>query len=117
MIFIGLFLFITIVVISLNMYNQSNLNYIKDYLQKINCEEYIYSQGSYKAFCGDSFIEVKNSFKVNIDENSTIFKYKDINNIKINNLNLVINDTHKITFKEKENLDKFYKKISEKIKN
>jgi hypothetical protein len=117
MIFIGLFLFITIVVISLNMYNHSNLSYIKDYLQKSNCEEYIYSKGSYKAFCGDSFIEIKNSFIVNIDENSTIFKYKDINNLQINQLNLVINNTHKITFKEKKELDKFYKKISEKIKN
>jgi len=117
MIFIGLFLFIAIVVISLNMYNHSNLSYIKDYLQKSNCEEYDYSKGSYKAFCGDSFVEVKNSFIVNIDENSTVFKYKDIKNLEINNLTLIINNTHKIAFKERNELDKFYKKISEKIKN
>ena len=111
MIFIGLFLSITFVVIALNMYNHSNLAYIEEYLQKNNCQEYAYSKGSYKAFCDDYFIEIKNSFIVNLDENSNIFKYKDINNLEINQLNLIIN-THKISFKEKEELDKYYKKIS-----
>ncbi len=114
MIFIGLFLSITFVVIALNMYNHSNLAYIEEYLQKNNCQEYTYSKGSYKAFCDDYFIEIKNSFIVNLDENSNIFKYKDINNLEINQLNLIIN-THKISFKEKEEVAEFYKKISEKI--
>jgi hypothetical protein len=114
MIFIGLFLSITFVVIALNMYNHSNLAYIEEYLQKDNCQEYAYSKGSYKAFCDDYFIEIKNSFIVNLDENSNIFKYKDINNLEINQLNLIIN-THKISFKEKEEVAEFYKKISEKI--
>ena len=114
MIFIGLFLSITFVVIALNMYNHSNLAYIEEYLQKNNCQEYTYSKGSYKAFCDDYFIEVKNSFIVNLDENSNIYKYKDINNLEINQLNLIIN-THKISFKEKEEVAEFYKKISEKI--
>ena len=114
MIFIGLFLSITFVVIALNMYNHSNLAYIEDYLQKNNCQEYAYSKGSYKAFCDDYFIEIKNSFIVNLDENSNVFKYKDINNLEINQLNLIIN-THKISFKEKEEVAEFYKKISEKI--
>ena len=114
MILIGLFLFIAIVVISLNIYNHTNLDYIEEYLKKSNCQEYAYSKGSYKAFCDDYFIEIKNSFIVDLDENSNIFKYKDINNLEINQLNLIIN-THKIAFKEKEELDKYYKKISEKI--
>ena len=114
MIFIGLFLSITFVVIALNMYNHSNLAYIEEYLQKNNCQEYAYSKGSYKAFCDDYFIEIKNNFIVNLDENSNIFKYKDINNLEINQLNLIIN-THKISFKEKEEVAEFYKKISEKI--
>lgn len=114
MIFIGLFLFIVLVVMSLNIYNHSNLASIEEYLQKNKCEEYAYSKGSYKAFCGDSFVEIKNSFIVNIDENSNIFKYEDIKNVEINQLNLIIN-THKISFKEKEDLDKFYKKLQEKI--
>ena len=115
MIFIGLYLSITFVVIALNMYNHSNLAYIEEYLQKNNCQEYTYSKGSYKAFCDDYFIEIKNSFIVDLDENSNIFKYKDINTLEINQLNLIINNTYKITFKEKEELNNFYKKISEKI--
>ena len=115
MIFIGLFLFIAFVVILLNVYNHSNLAYIEEYLQKTKCEKYVYSKGSYKAFCGDSFVEIKNSFIVNLDENSNIFKYKDIKNLETNQLNLVINSNNKIAFKEKEELDKFYKKLQEKI--
>ena len=114
MIFIGLFLSITFVVIALNMYNHSNLAYIEEHLEKNNCQEYAYSNGSYKAFCDDYFIEIKNSFIVNLDENSNIFNYKDINNLEINQLNLIIN-IHKISFKEKEEVAEFYKKISEKI--
>ncbi len=114
MIFIGLFLFIILLVISLNVYNHSNLVYIEEYLQKNKCEQYTYSKGSYKAFCSDSFVEIKNSFIINLDENSNIFKYEDIKNLEINQLNLIIN-THKISFKEKEELDKFYKKLQEKI--
>ena len=114
MIFIGLFLFIVFVVIALNVYNHTNLAYIEDYLQKNRCE-YNYSKGSYKAFCDEYFIEIKNSFVVNIEENSNIIKYEDIKNLEINQLNLIINNTNKIAFKEKEELDKFYKKITEKI--
>ncbi len=115
MIFIGLFLFIAFIVIALNVYNHSNLAYIEEYLQKNKCEEYAYSKGSYKAFCDDSFVEIKNSFIVNLDENSNIFKYEDIKNIEINQLNLIINGNNKIAFKEKEELDKFYNKLKEKI--
>lgn len=115
MILIGLFLFIAFVVISLNVYNHSNLAQIEDYLQKNNCVEYTYSKGSYKAFCDDYFIEIKNSFVVNIDENSNIFKYKNINSLEINQFNILINKDYKISFKEKNEVDTFYKKISEKI--
>lgn len=115
MIFIGLFLFIAFAVISLNVYNHSNLDYIEDYLKKNKCEEYAYSKGSYKAFCSDYFIEIKNDFIVDIDKNSKVFKYEDINSLEINQLNLVINK-EKISFKEKEELDKFYKELSNKVK-
>ncbi len=115
MIFIGLFLFIAFVVMALNVYNHSNLAYIEDYLKENNCQEYIYSKGSYKAFCKDYFIEIKNDFIVDINKNSKLFKYEDINSLEINQLNLVINK-EKISFKEKEELDKFYKELSNKIK-
>ena len=59
--------------------------------------------------------KIECSFIVNIEENSNIIKYKDIKNLEINQLNLIINDKNKIAFKEKEELDKYYKKISEKI--
>lgn len=115
MIFIGLFLFIAFVVILLNLYNHSNLDKIEKYLQKSNCTEYSYSKGSYKAFCDDYFVEIKNGFIVNFDENSKVFKYSDIKDLEINQLNLIINKSYKISFKEKEELDTFYKKISQKI--
>ncbi len=115
MIFIGLFLFIALVVILLNAYNHSNLAQIEDYLQKNSCVEYAYSKGSYKAFCDDYFMEIKNSFIVNIDENKNILKYKDINSVEINQLNVTINKNYKISFKEKNEVDTFYKQISEKI--
>lgn len=114
MFFIGLFLFIAFVVMSLNIYNHSNLAYIEDYLKKNNCQEYTYSKGSYKAFCDNYFIEIKNSFIVNIDENSKIFKYKDINNLEINQQKLIINND-KITFTDEKELNKFYKNLEEKI--
>ena len=115
MILIGLFLLIVVVVISLNVYNHSNLAQIEDYLQKNSCREYEYSKGSYKAFCDDYFIEIKNSFTINFDENSKIFKYKDIDSLEINQLNVIINKNYKISFKEKNEVDSFYKQISEKI--
>ena len=115
MIFIGLFLFIAFVAISLNVYNHSNLANIEDYLQKNSCQEYAYSKGSYKAFCDEYFIEIKNSFVVNIEENSNIIKYEDIKKLEINQLNLIINKNYKISFKEKNEIDTFYKQISEKI--
>jgi hypothetical protein len=114
MFFIGLFLFIAFAVMSLNIYNHSNLAYIEDYLKKNNCQEYTYSKGSYKAFCDNYFIEIKNSFIVNIDENSKIFKYKDINNLEINQQKLIINND-KITFTDEKELNKFYKNLEEKI--
>ena len=115
MIFIGLFLFIVFIVLSLNMYNHSNLAHIEDHLKKINCPDYAYSRGSYKAFCSDYFIEIKNSFIVDIDKNSKIYKYENITTLEVNQLNLIINN-EKISFKEKDELDRFYKELSNKIK-
>ncbi len=115
MIFIGLFLFIALVVILLNAYNHSNLAQIESYLQKNSCKDYAYSKGSYKAFCDDYLMEIKNGFIINFDENKNIFMYKDINSVEINQLNIIINKNYKISFKEKNEVDVFYKQISEKI--
>lgn len=78
MIFIGLFLIIAIVVISLNIHNHSNLDKIEEYLNSTNCKEYIYSRGSYKALCEDSLVEIENSFVVDVNKNLKTIKYKDI---------------------------------------
>jgi hypothetical protein len=117
MIFIGLFLFIVLVVVSLNIHNHSNLDKIEEYLSKSNCKEVIYSRGSYKGLCDNSLIEIKNSFTVDIDKNSNIFNYGEIKNLKIENLELVINDNYKMEFSDKKDLDKFHKELEEKLKN
>lgn len=115
MIFIGLFLFIAFIVIALNVYNQSNLTKIEDYLQKNNCQEITYSKGSYKALCSNYFIEIKNSFIVDIDKNSKILKYNEIKDLNVKNLEIVVNSDYKIKFKNKENLDLFFKQIEKKL--
>lgn len=115
MIFIGLFLFIAFVVIALNVYNQSNLSKIEDYLHQNNCQEILYSKGAYKALCENYFIEIKNSFIVDIDKNSKILKYNEIKNLNINNLEIVVNSDYKIKFKNQENLDLFYNHLEKKL--
>lgn len=115
MIFIGLFLFIAFIVIGLNLYNQSNLNKIEDYLQKNNCQNITYSEGSYKAICEDYLIEVENSFTVDIDKNSKLINYSDIKNLEVNKLDIFINGSYKIKFKTEENLDLFFNNLEKKL--
>ena len=102
MIFIGLFLFIALIIIALNLHNQSNLNEIKQYLQNNNCQDIVYSKGSYKALCDDYFTEIENSFTIDINKNSRSINYKDIKDLRVDKLNIVINSDFKIEFKEKD---------------
>ena len=115
MIFIGLFLFIAFVVISLNLHNQSNLNKIEEHLQKIHCQNIVYSKGSYKALCEDYFIAVENSFTVDIDKNSKLINYNDIKNLEVNKLDILINSDYKIKFKTKKSLDLFFNDLEKKL--
>jgi hypothetical protein len=115
MIFIGLFLFIALIVIALNLHNQSNLNEIKEYLQTNNCQEITYSKGSYKGLCDDNLIEIENSFTVDINKNSKSIYYKDIKNLNIDNLNIIVNSNFKVEFKDKESLDSFFKNLENKL--
>ena len=115
MIFIGLFLFIAFVVIALNLYNQSNLNKIESYLQKNNCQNIVYSKGSYKAICKEYFLIIENSFTVNIDKNSKIINYSDIKNVEVNKLNIFVNSDYKIEFKTEKELNLFLKNLEEKL--
>lgn len=115
MIFIGLFLFIAIVVIGLNMHDNSNLKTIEEYLQKNDCKEYIYSRGSYKALCNDKLIEIQNSFTIDLEKNSKYFNYKDINSIDIEKLKIIVNDKDSLEFKQKEEIEKFYNELTQRL--
>lgn len=117
MIFIGLFLFIALIIVALNMHNSSNLNMIENYLNTNNCNTYIYSKGSYKALCEDKIIEIENSFSVDLQKNSKDYRYNNIKDMKINNLDIIINKEFKLSFKEKIELDKFYIQLEKKLKN
>lgn len=115
MIFLGLFLFIIIVVGALNIHNHLNLSKIEEYLNTQNCKEYQYSRGSYKALCEENFLEVKNSFTVDIEKNSKIIPYKNIKNLTYNDSKIFIDDYY-LEFKDKNDLTTFYVKLKEKIK-
>lgn len=117
MIFIVLFLFIGFIIVSLNMYNASNIDEIKDYLISQECNKKVYSKGSYKALCKDKLLEISNSFKVDIENNSRVFKYSEIKNASIDKLDILINDEHKLSFKDKAEVDNFYNYLNKKIKN
>jgi hypothetical protein len=114
MIFIGLFLVIAIVVISLNVHNHTNLDKIEEYLKNSNCKEYVYSRGSYKALCEDSLVEIDNSFIVDIDKNSKTIKYKDIKNIDTKETKIFVED-FVLEFKDKNDLNLFLGKLKEKL--
>jgi len=115
MIFIAFFLFIALNVIALNMYNNSNLEEIEDYIKNENCNQIIYTKGSYKALCENNILEIANSFTVDLEKNSKEYKYSDIKNVDVHNLEIIVNDTYKIAFTQKEELYEFYKSLNTKI--
>ena len=115
MIFIALFLFIALNVIALNMYNDSNLEEIENHIKNQECTNVVYSKGSYKSLCEDKVLEIENSFIVDLEKNSKVYMYKDIKNIDIQKLHVLINDKDKIEFKQKDDLYEFYDNLKEKI--
>lgn len=114
MIFIGLFLFIVIVVMALNLHNNANLDEIEEYLKKSSCTNYIYAKGSYKAICDNYFLEISNSFTVDIEKYSKIIKYDEIKDLKIKDLKIFINN-EPFEFKGTEELNIFYKELNNKL--
>lgn len=115
MIFIGLFVFIAFIVVSLNMYDNYNLQKIEDYINKEKCEKYIYSKGSYKALCEDKLLEISNSFSIDIKKDKIEYNYKDIESIEKEKKNILINDKNKISFSKNEEIDEFYIQLEEKL--
>lgn len=116
MIFVALFLLIIISVISLNHIDNSNLEKIETFLKQKKCANYIYTRGSYKAFCDEYLLEIKNSFTVDLDKNSKRIDYLNIKKLDIEKLNIKINNDFILEFKQKEELENFYKNLEEKIK-
>lgn len=115
MIFILLFLFMVLVFIGLNLYDSSNLNQIKNYLETNNCGTYIYAQGSFKALCQDRLLEVSNSFKIDIKKNSKDIKYKDIKSIDLQQTSMIINDSFEINFRNKQQTEEFYENLQKRF--
>jgi organic radical activating enzyme len=115
MIFVGLFLFIIINVVALNMFNSSNLQEIENHLKSSNCKNYIYTKGSYKAMCEDGIIKIENSFIIDLEKNSTLYNYKEIKNISVNKLRLVIDDKLHMDFNKEEELKAFHDALKLKL--
>lgn len=115
MILIVIFLFIAVIVISLNIYDSSNLTKIQEYLEKQKCTNLIYSKGSYKAICPQSIKQIKNSFTLDLEKNTKAYLYKDIKSININKNDILINSKNKISFKKENEASKFYKILDNKI--
>jgi len=117
MIFIALFLFIALVVVALSMHNSSNLEEIESYIKNEDCKDYLYAKGSYKALCQNRILVIPNSFTVDIEKNSKEYMYKDIKNIDVQKLDIIINDEQKLSFKEKDEVYDFYKKLNKRLKD
>lgn len=114
MIFLIVFGLIALIVIVLNMMDNSNLEKIENYFKSQNCQNIVYSKGVFKGICENKVMQISNGFSVDIDKNKTVFDFKDIKKIEEKNSKIIINETYNIEFKEKENLDKFYKILKEK---
>ncbi|AXX88397.1 hypothetical protein [Malaciobacter marinus] len=116
MIFIFFFSFIVVLLVGLNIYDNMNLNKLKEYIKKQDCQMYIYSKGSYKAICQNKVLVLKNSFEIDLDKNKVEILYKNIKETKIEQNSIFINDT-KLDFREKNSLEKFYNLLQDKLNN
>ncbi len=115
MIFLVLFAVIVIIVIALNIYDNFNLQKIENYYLKKKCLNVTYSKGIYKGICQDLIVKIPNSFSPDLQNDRQILKISEINEVKKENLMIIINKDYKIPFAKKENLNKFYESIEEKI--
>lgn len=115
MIFLVVIAFIAIVVILLNFKDSSNLEKIENYLKAQNCKSIVYSKGTYKGVCENKIIEVSNGFSVDLEKDKKVLEFANVNSLEKKNLNIIINKTYIIEFKENKNIEKFYKNLKEKI--
>ncbi|RXJ89487.1 hypothetical protein CRV01_08400 [Arcobacter sp. CECT 8983] len=114
MIFIIFFGLLAFIFIALNIYDNSNLQKIENYYLKKKCLNVIYSKGEYKGFCQDYILKIPNSFSPDLQKDKEIVKFNEINEVKKENLMIIINKNYKIRFQKKQNLEKFYNLIEER---
>jgi len=115
MIFLVLVGIVAIIVITLNMIDNSNLEKIQKDLEDKKCENIVYSKGSYKGICGDDIVEIDNGFEVNLEEDKKVIKLKDIKKLDDRVLTIIINDDYEMEFKDKKSKEIFYKNLKEKL--
>lgn len=115
MIFLVLFGLIAAIVISLNIYDNSNKEEIKNFFETQKCETIIYSKGKYKGVCHNYVMQISNSFNVDLRKNRTTLLYKDIKDVKIEKNSIIINETYNIEFANEENKEIFYRNLRKKI--
>jgi len=114
MIFLILFGIVAIIVIVLNIHDSSNLDEIKEYFEKKNCQNIVYSNGAFKGICNNEIMQINNSFTVDLEKNKTTFNIDKIKELSKKDLTILVNKNYKIKFKTKENMENFYKKLEEK---
>lgn len=115
MIFLILIGIVGIIVIALNMKDNANLEKIENHFKENNCQEIIYTKGSYKGICKDSIMQIPNSFSVDLKEDKQVLKFSDIKQLSKNGKNIIINKEYKFEFKNQTNLDRFYEKVEEEL--
>mgnify|MGYP001031528945 CR=1 FL=1 len=118
MIFIVLVLIIAAIFTGLNMYDNSNIEKIKTHLQAQNCNPILYVYGTYKGVCPNELMVVKNSFSLNIEKNQIRVPYFNLEKIKQDKLNIIVEVNNEknvvLKFKDKQNQITFYEKLQEK---
>ncbi len=115
MIFLVFILFIVLIVISLNIKDNSNLETIESYLLKQNCKNIVYAKGSFKAICDKKVVEIKNSFSVDLEKNKIVLDFDKINQIEKKDSSIILNKNYKLKFKTAKQRDIFYKGLESRI--
>lgn len=118
MIFIVLIAFIAVIVLSLNMLDNSNLDKIRSYLEAKNCSDITYGYGSYKALCQDDVTIVENSFSLDIQKNQNVIKYDTIVRKELKNQKVILTLNNEqieiLEFKDPKQATQYYEKLEEK---
>ncbi len=115
MFFLIFFAIVVLIVIALNAYDNSNLDKIQKHFEATKCQNIIYSKGTYKGICENKVMQIDNSFSVDLKKDEQSIKLDKIKEISKNNLTIVLNNNYEIVFKDKNNLEVFYKNLRGKI--